>query len=155
MRRRLTVSSNNPCHRMVSFTLPSRSFTFIFSFRAAAAALPPGRPSIASSAAFTPFHTVESSDINALMTRSVNGPCPWSSLVRSASVMVDGSHVGTGAVTTADAAFADQVWNLFLGGSSSTRPFGSAVLDGYARPRFYSLFTNIELKMSPIFQCRS
>ncbi|KDQ20642.1 carbohydrate-binding module family 5 protein [Botryobasidium botryosum FD-172 SS1] len=26
--------------------------------------------------------------------------------------------------------FADQVWNLFLGGSSSTRPFGSAVLDG-------------------------
>ncbi|KAI0805941.1 glycoside hydrolase superfamily [Irpex lacteus] len=27
-------------------------------------------------------------------------------------------------------AFADQIWNLFLGGSSSTRPFGSAVLDG-------------------------
>ncbi|KAI5117744.1 hypothetical protein M0805_004933 [Coniferiporia weirii] len=26
--------------------------------------------------------------------------------------------------------FADTVWNLFLGGSSSTRPFGSAVLDG-------------------------
>ncbi|THV02759.1 glycoside hydrolase [Dendrothele bispora CBS 962.96] len=26
--------------------------------------------------------------------------------------------------------FADLVWNLFLGGSSSTRPFGSAVLDG-------------------------
>ena len=26
--------------------------------------------------------------------------------------------------------FADQIWNLFLGGSSSTRPFGSAVLDG-------------------------
>ena len=25
---------------------------------------------------------------------------------------------------------ADQVWNIFLGGSSSTRPFGSAVLDG-------------------------
>ena len=27
--------------------------------------------------------------------------------------------------------FADQIWNLFLGGSSSTRPFGTAVLDGY------------------------
>ncbi|KAJ3489443.1 hypothetical protein NLI96_g2139 [Meripilus lineatus] len=26
--------------------------------------------------------------------------------------------------------FADTLWNLFLGGSSSTRPFGSAVLDG-------------------------
>ncbi|KAF8588618.1 carbohydrate-binding module family 5 protein [Ramaria rubella] len=26
--------------------------------------------------------------------------------------------------------FADQIWNLFLGGSSSTRPFGTAVLDG-------------------------
>lgn len=27
-------------------------------------------------------------------------------------------------------AFADTVWNTFLGGSSSTRPFGDAVLDG-------------------------
>lgn len=27
-------------------------------------------------------------------------------------------------------AFADQIWDLFLGGSSSTRPFGNAVLDG-------------------------
>ncbi|KAL0954737.1 hypothetical protein HGRIS_003691 [Hohenbuehelia grisea] len=26
--------------------------------------------------------------------------------------------------------FADQIWNLFLGGTSKTRPFGSAVLDG-------------------------
>ncbi|KLO12185.1 glycoside hydrolase [Schizopora paradoxa] len=26
--------------------------------------------------------------------------------------------------------FADQIWNIFLGGSSSTRPFGNAVLDG-------------------------
>jgi chitinase len=31
---------------------------------------------------------------------------------------------------TADAAFADQIWDLFLGGSSSNRPFGDAVLDG-------------------------
>ncbi|KAF5367039.1 hypothetical protein D9758_004070 [Tetrapyrgos nigripes] len=37
------------------------------------------------------------------------------------------------AVFSSDAqaqSFADQIWNLFLGGSSSTRPFGSAVLDG-------------------------
>ncbi|KAF9546111.1 Chitinase 1 [Mortierella hygrophila] len=27
-------------------------------------------------------------------------------------------------------AFADQIWDLFLGGSSGTRPFGDAVLDG-------------------------
>ena len=26
--------------------------------------------------------------------------------------------------------FADTIWNTFLGGSSSTRPFGNAVLDG-------------------------
>jgi len=26
--------------------------------------------------------------------------------------------------------FADTVWDLFLGGSSGTRPFGNAVLDG-------------------------
>ncbi|KAL5495977.1 CHT2_3 [Sanghuangporus vaninii] len=40
----------------------------------------------------------------------------------------------TGAVTlTSDSqaeTFADNIWNIFLGGSSSTRPFGSAVLDG-------------------------
>jgi chitinase len=33
-------------------------------------------------------------------------------------------------------AFADLIWNSFLGGSSPTRPFGSAVLDGYV-PRVY------------------
>ena len=27
---------------------------------------------------------------------------------------------------------ADQIWDMFLGGSSSTRPFGDAVMDGYA-----------------------
>ncbi|KAK3841890.1 MAG: chitinase [Linnemannia gamsii] len=40
----------------------------------------------------------------------------------------------SGAYSLPDAAsgraFADQVWDLFLGGSSSTRPFGDAVLDG-------------------------
>jgi hypothetical protein len=30
----------------------------------------------------------------------------------------------------ADAAFADLIWDLFLGGNCSTRPFGDAVLDG-------------------------
>ncbi|KAG5643892.1 hypothetical protein DXG03_009522 [Asterophora parasitica] len=38
-----------------------------------------------------------------------------------------------GAYFTGDAqarTFAETVWNLFLGGSSSTRPFGDAVLDG-------------------------
>ncbi|KAF7312135.1 Glycoside hydrolase [Mycena indigotica] len=37
------------------------------------------------------------------------------------------------AVLTSDAQgvqFANTIWNLFLGGSSSTRPFGAAVLDG-------------------------
>jgi chitinase len=39
----------------------------------------------------------------------------------------------------ADSAFADQVWNLFLGGSSTTRPFGDAVLDGLVSfPTLYS-----------------
>ena len=40
----------------------------------------------------------------------------------------------TGAASFSSAAqataFGDTIWNLFLGGSSSTRPFGSAVLDG-------------------------
>ena len=27
--------------------------------------------------------------------------------------------------------FADTVWNLFLGGTNASRPFGSAVLDGF------------------------
>ena len=33
--------------------------------------------------------------------------------------------------------FATTIWNLFLGGSSSTRPFGSAVLDGYVLRPWY------------------
>ncbi|KAF8579155.1 carbohydrate-binding module family 5 protein, partial [Ramaria rubella] len=41
---------------------------------------------------------------------------------------------GAGGVTFSSAsqatAFGDQIWNLFLGGSSTTRPFGAAVLDG-------------------------
>ncbi|EIW57168.1 glycoside hydrolase [Trametes versicolor FP-101664 SS1] len=44
--------------------------------------------------------------------------------------------------------FADQVWNLFLGGSSSIRPFGDAVLDGVdldiesGTPAHYAAFVN-------------
>lgn len=34
-------------------------------------------------------------------------------------------------------AFAETIWNLFLGGSSPDRPFGSAVLDGYDTPFFF------------------
>ncbi|OAQ34353.1 carbohydrate-binding module family 5 protein [Linnemannia elongata AG-77] len=30
----------------------------------------------------------------------------------------------------AGAAFAEQIWNIFLGGNSATRPFGDAILDG-------------------------
>ncbi|KAJ7637592.1 glycoside hydrolase family 18 protein [Mycena polygramma] len=44
-----------------------------------------------------------------------------------------GGASGAGATFSSDAqgkAFADTVWNLFLGGTSSTRPFGAAVLDG-------------------------
>ena len=40
----------------------------------------------------------------------------------------------TGAASFSSAAqataFGEQLWNLFLGGTSSTRPFGDAVLDG-------------------------
>ncbi|KAI0058757.1 glycoside hydrolase [Artomyces pyxidatus] len=44
--------------------------------------------------------------------------------------------------------FADKIWNLFLGGSSSTRPFGKAVLDGVdldiesGSPDHYAAFVN-------------
>lgn len=43
-----------------------------------------------------------------------------------------GGSLGSVSLTGDDQAqaFADTVWNLFLGGSSSTRPFGDAVLDG-------------------------
>ncbi|KDQ09186.1 carbohydrate-binding module family 5 protein [Botryobasidium botryosum FD-172 SS1] len=43
-----------------------------------------------------------------------------------------GGATGGGAFSNDNQAksFADQIWNLFLGGSSSTRPFGAAVLDG-------------------------
>ncbi|KAF8268137.1 glycoside hydrolase superfamily [Lactarius quietus] len=45
-------------------------------------------------------------------------------------------------------AYADQIWNIFLGGWSSTRPFGTAVLDGVdldiekGSPSGYAAFVN-------------
>lgn len=76
----------------------SNNVTLTFSFFAAAAPLPPGRPSIASSAAFTPFHTVTSGiGSSALTSLSVSGPWPFSSPSISASFTVDGSHFGAGA----------------------------------------------------------
>ncbi|KAG0092580.1 Chitinase 1 [Podila epicladia] len=49
-----------------------------------------------------------------------------------ALVISIGGASGSYSLETADAgsAFAEQIWNTFLGGSSSTRPFGDAVLDG-------------------------
>jgi chitinase len=47
------------------------------------------------------------------------------------TLSMGGATSGPGFTSDAAAqAFADQVWNLFLGGTSSTRPFGAAVLDG-------------------------
>lgn len=85
----------------------SRSATVILSRSAAAPAPPLGRPSIASSAALTPFHTVESGvGRRALTRRSVSGPCPFSSVSRSTSASVDGSQRGSdpGAAPDVDAA---------------------------------------------------
>ena len=44
--------------------------------------------------------------------------------------------------------FATQIWNLFLGGKSATRPFGDVVLDGVdldiesGTPAHYAAFVN-------------
>jgi len=47
------------------------------------------------------------------------------------TLSMGGSSGAVGFTSDAQAiSFADQVWNVFLGGSSSTRPFGNAVLDG-------------------------
>ena len=42
-----------------------------------------------------------------------------------------GGSVGFSSDSEAES-FADQIWDMFLGGTSSTRPFGNAVLDGCA-----------------------
>ena len=43
-----------------------------------------------------------------------------------------GGATGGVTLTSNDSAvaFAELIWNLFLGGTSDTRPFGDAVLDG-------------------------
>ncbi|KAF7320015.1 Glycoside hydrolase family 18 protein [Mycena kentingensis (nom. inval.)] len=47
------------------------------------------------------------------------------------TLSLGGATAGVGFQTDAQAVeFANTIWNLFLGGSSSTRPFGKAVLDG-------------------------
>jgi chitinase len=55
------------------------------------------------------------------------------SLMQGKIVTLSMGGATSGPGFTSDAAaqtFADTIWNLFLGGTSSTRPFGSAVLDG-------------------------
>lgn len=50
---------------------------------------------------------------------------------KAVTLSLGGATGGAGFVSDEQAsAFADTIWNLFLGGSSSTRPFGEAVLDG-------------------------
>ncbi|KAJ3783795.1 class III chitinase [Lentinula aff. detonsa] len=47
------------------------------------------------------------------------------------TISLGGANGGVGFSSDAQGtAFAQTIWDLFLGGSSSTRPFGSAVLDG-------------------------
>jgi chitinase len=47
------------------------------------------------------------------------------------TLSLGGASSGVGFQSDSQAStFADTLWNLFLGGSSSTRPFGDAVLDG-------------------------
>jgi chitinase len=50
---------------------------------------------------------------------------------KAVTLSLGGATGGAGFQSDSQAStFADNVWNLFMGGSSSTRPFGDAVLDG-------------------------
>ena len=61
------------------------------------------------------------------------------------TISLGGATGATGFSSDAQAsAFGDTIWNLFLGGSSSTRPFGGAVLDGYAGRRFRGCGTDAD-----------
>lgn len=44
---------------------------------------------------------------------------------------------------------ADQVWDMFLGGQSDTRPFGDAVLDGFVSSLLFS--AKLIKKLTPLF----
>jgi len=47
------------------------------------------------------------------------------------TISIGGATGAVGLTSDAQAKqFADTIWNLFLGGSNDTRPFGSAILDG-------------------------
>jgi len=48
--------------------------------------------------------------------------------------------------------FADKIWNTFLGGSGRQRPFGDAVLDGYAALFVFPSSSGL-LKMLIILPC--
>lgn len=63
------------------------------------------------------------------------------------TLSIGGASTGTTNFTSnAQAkAFAKTIWNLFLGGSSSTRPFGHAVLDGWVTifPSSHELYSTV------------
>ncbi|KAI0034208.1 glycoside hydrolase [Vararia minispora EC-137] len=55
----------------------------------------------------------------------------WRTAGKIVTLSIGGATGAVGFTSDSQAeSFATQVWNLFLGGSSSTRPFGAAVLDG-------------------------
>ncbi|KAI7891555.1 class III chitinase [Mucor mucedo] len=75
------------------------------------------------------------------------------------TLSLGGATGGAGFQSDAQAtAFADTIWNLFLGGSSKTRPFGDAVLDGIdldiegGGPNYYVTFLN---KLNTYFKSSS
>ncbi|CDS02783.1 hypothetical protein LRAMOSA00187 [Lichtheimia ramosa] len=50
---------------------------------------------------------------------------------KALTISLGGATAGVGFQSDSQAeSFADTIWNLFLGGSSNMRPFGSAILDG-------------------------
>ncbi|KAF8145626.1 glycoside hydrolase superfamily, partial [Mycena galopus ATCC 62051] len=64
------------------------------------------------------------------------------------TISLGGQNSSTLSSDAEGTAFATTIWNLFLGGSSSTRPFGSVVLDGVdldievGAPTGYAAFAN-------------
>ncbi|KAI7871327.1 glycoside hydrolase superfamily [Spinellus fusiger] len=68
---------------------------------------------------------------------------------KAITLSLGGATGGAGFTTESEAtAFADTIWNLFLGGSSDVRPFGDAILDGIdldiegGGPNYYTAFLN-------------
>ena len=51
---------------------------------------------------------------------------------KAVTISLGGGGASVGFTDDSEAqSFADQIWNVFLGGSSDNRPFGSVVLDGF------------------------